>query len=161
MSRKTEPSVGRGAPARSEELDYLAWLVDQLDGSGEQTRLTPGSVAVFYDHNSRFRDVLRCELRDDQARRIRRIVSSASALVLAISDTIDSHWLETVCTLLLEQASEKRASKAAPGRSRRVAIVSADALRRSGLAIMELGALETSVNDIVSYLGREPLGDAL
>lgn len=157
VASKTEPSVGRSSPPRSDGIDYLPWLVDQLDCSGKETSLAPGSVAVFYDHNSRFRDVLDTERKDEQARRIRKVVASASGLVLAINDAITTHWLESVCALLLGHDPAGGSSEGGPARHRRVVIVAADALRKSGLTIMELGALETSVNDVVSYLGREPL----
>src|SRR5262249_47950115 len=130
---------------------YFDWLLKEFE-VGKKRPKSDSRMMVFYDHNAHFRRRLRewSERSQSNKDRFQNISSTCNAgVVLAINDVTEEKWIDLVCELLFPGAQAQQ-------KSRSIAIISADALRKSGLRITEFAALENAVNDIVGHLDAPP-----
>ena len=152
LATKTILSVDdKISPSEGPET-YLRWVMKRVEKDlGRDSKSLNPRIGLLYDHNSIFR---RCvaELESHDLAKMSNLFASCKAgVILAIADNIEEGWLKMACDLCFPNGANKDDT------DRYVAVVFADALRKSDLGIMEVGALETSVNDIVAHLDKPPL----
>lgn len=152
LATSTILSVDDDTDLSEERETYLRWVIDNVEKDLTiDSRSLNSRIGLLYDHNSRFRRSV-YELKPPELARMSNLFASCEAgVILAIADNIEEVWLKKACDLCFPNEAHK------DGTDRYVAVVFADALRKSDLGIMEVGALETSVNDIVAHLDKPPL----
>jgi hypothetical protein len=144
---------GPGAKSGKEKSDGPEGNASSADDSEDNRQ-----IMVVYDHDSRFRGLLSRVQQDEKKKKKFRTISKAckGGVILAINDH--------------ETNREQLTAKSADGsaltwfrdavdlcfheelRSKTVVIVAADALRKCGERIMERGAVESSVNDVLMLI---------
>ncbi|MFL9910437.1 AAA family ATPase [Paraburkholderia sp. RL17-337-BIB-A] len=148
------PNAQGGSP-EEDGLKYVEWLVKTVKTAVQANDNKAQRIMLLYDHSPYFREILEewSKASDENDRRFSELACSCGAgLVLAINDAFDASWVRLVQRLT--SASVKDCTDL---RNRSIAVVSADALRKGGSLIMELGAFESSVRDVVLRLNDSPL----
>ncbi|HSI57793.1 MAG TPA: hypothetical protein VLA16_09560 [Ideonella sp.] len=152
LATSTQLSLDAASSAAPDREQYLSWVIGRIEQelAGEEPG-EPTRIGLLYDHNSRFRESVSGLTGSERERMSALLGGCRAGAVLAIKDNIRATWLTEACKLCFPGARQAG--------DRRIAIVLADALRKSDLGIMELGAFETSANDIVGHLDKSPLNE--
>ncbi len=163
---KTDEEVLRA----KEDEKYLttaeAWPNDNIDQKGDEWNIqnqfveivkigeiTP-RILVIYDRDLNFRDYII----NHSENKLKDYINKVSlGIVIAIEEDLGKKprdsgtiWLERLSTIVPKEAREKC-----------VVIITADALRESGLNITVTGSLEQAVHDVVDNLHKPPLASII
>jgi hypothetical protein len=155
------PTDGPDAPGQDPNTYLNALLKATEPPIGSTSRDCRHLISVVYDRNSLFRKGMvrprpAGEFKGDQV--YKTITESNGGLLLAITDDISADWLDNFRQGIMD--SSLKADEdcfQVKVKSNSVAVVSADALRKCGLPIMEYGSIETTIRDVAKYIDRKPL----
>lgn len=169
ISNKTVSSSDTADSTSESTFDPIEWLLKKIElnggaSSGQGQNINPDNqIMVVYDHDTRFRKLVDEANKNQETRnRFQEVTASCrGGIVLAINDHgimddelgarrnyNDSNlkWFGDAVDLCLHENNKDRS----------VVVIAADALRKCGQRIMERGAVESSVNDIIRVIHSAP-----